>query len=60
MTTRIALSGVGAFMSHGWQTPMIATVPVETIGYSYPLTKNRRTGKAAERRKAKQRRRARA
>lgn len=28
-------------------------------GYSYPLTNNRRTGKAAERRAAKQRRRAR-
>ena len=29
-----------------------------SIGYSYPLTNSRRTGKAAERRKAKQRRRA--
>ncbi|MFP2504617.1 hypothetical protein [Buttiauxella gaviniae] len=32
---------------------------LSSIGYSYPLTNNRRTGKAAERRKAKQRRRAR-
>jgi len=55
----IALGVVGAFMSHGWQPPMTATVPVEAVGYSYPLTNNRRTGKAAERRKAKQRRRAR-
>lgn len=59
MTTRIALSGVGALMPHDWKLPMIATVPVITPGYSYPLTNNRRTGKAAERRKAKQRRRAR-
>ncbi|WP_314140059.1 hypothetical protein [Buttiauxella noackiae] len=34
--------------------------PFPSSGYSYPLTNNRRTGKAAERRKAKQRRRARA
>lgn len=32
---------------------------VPSIGYSYPITNNRRTGKAAERRAAKQRRRAR-
>ncbi|WP_413498927.1 hypothetical protein [Buttiauxella gaviniae] len=59
MKTRVAISVAGALMSHGWQEPVIATVPVETVGYSYPLTNNRRTGKAAERRKAKQRRRAR-
>ncbi|TDN54929.1 hypothetical protein EC843_101988 [Buttiauxella sp. JUb87] len=60
MKKSIALGVVGAFMSHGWQPPMIATIPMETNGYSYPLTNNRRTGKAAERRKAKQRRRVRA
>lgn len=59
MKKSIALGVAGAFMSHGWQPPMIATVPVITPCYSYPLTNNRRTGKAAERRKAKQRRRAR-
>ena len=59
MKTRVAISVAGAFMSHAWQESMIATVQVETVGYSYPLTNNRRTGKAAERRKAKQRRRAR-
>jgi hypothetical protein len=31
-----------------------------SIGYSYPITNHRHTGKAAERRAAKQRRRARA
>ncbi len=59
MKTRIAIGVAGALMSHSWQPEIIATVPVETVGYSYPLTNNRRTGKAAERRKAKQRRRAR-
>ena len=60
MKKSIALGLVGPLMSHGWQPPMIATIPVITPCYSYPLTNNRRTGKAAERRKAKQRRRARA
>jgi hypothetical protein len=59
MKKSIALGVVGAFMSHGWQPPMIATVPVITPCYSYPISTTRRTGKAAERRKAKQRRRTR-
>lgn len=59
MKTRIAIGVAGALMSHGWQPPMIATVPVITPCYSYPISTTRRTGKAAERRKAKQRRRAR-
>lgn len=60
MKKSIALGVVGAFMSHGWHPPMIATVPVITPCYSYPISTTRRTGKAAERRKAKQHRRARA
>lgn len=58
MKSRIAISVAGALMWPDWQPPMIAE-PVKPSGYSYPLTNNRRTGKAAERRAAKQRRRAR-
>lgn len=48
----IALT-LASMASRHWQ-------PALSPSYSYPLTNNRHTGKAAERRKAKQRRRARA
>lgn len=59
MKTRIAIGIAGALMSHGWR-PEIISVSVPPPGYSYPITNNRHTVKAAERRAAKQRRRARA
>lgn len=48
----IALT-LASMASQRWQSSFSA-------GYSYPLTNNRRTGKAVERSKAKQHRRARA
>ncbi|MRT13689.1 hypothetical protein GJV07_15515 [Enterobacteriaceae bacterium RIT711] len=58
MKTRISIAITTALMAHRWQPTEIAE-PGRAPCYSYPLTNNRRTGKAAERRKAKQRRRAR-
>lgn len=58
MKTSVSIALTAALMNQRWQPAPIA-IPVVTHGYSYPITNNRRTGKAAERRAAKQRRRAR-
>ena len=58
MKTRALIAISAALMSQLWQ-PTPISESMRTPCYSYPLTNNRRTGKAAERRKAKQRRRAR-
>lgn len=58
MKLHTAIAITTALMARSWQPAAIAESWMPG-GSSYPLTNNRRTGKAAERRKAKQRRRAR-
>jgi hypothetical protein len=58
MKSRIAIAATIALMLKHW-APVEIAKPQRSTGYSYPISTTRRTGKAAERRAAKRRRRAR-